>query len=511
MARVGIESFGERIEVSTDRGPVFVDCTGSDLVVAAPDGTTLELGAFTPGVARVLSLVEEMNEGARLLLEEREALFGALLAALRRASTRRGPRAPVVERQLESLGRSAIYFSFPFLSAHHLRADVARERAARIALHRVDLELPINDDARTASREAALAALEDVFRWRALYAEAGTSRKVINKVLATYGDKASAEALWGLRSVRLAALPESVEKLELLGHLGAHPRAGDLVTHMELVGRAGPGEVARALALPQLVDFSRGHAITGFAHLLSTLPIEDDWTFARAVREACDRTFVTLPGSTTTALPPIPLPVIEGLRFLASVDAIRDEAARMQHCVASYTLEAVAGRCFLFHAATALGHATVMLDDKGALVQAYGPKNTRNDVAAWAAVRLTEWGRGFVFAELGFDTPTWRSSDVAVVEGAPLRTVRSCFEAYRTMTALRADRSGELTAWFDAWMRAAARGDVGLVREDVLGMPTVRAVDARGVIRSSTTSIQGRGLTVLPSTPRRSARARRGA
>lgn len=94
-----------------------------------------------------------------------------------------------------------------------------------------------------------------------------------------------------------------------------------------------------------------------------------------------------------TARPPIPLPKIQGIEFLGSVDRIQAEARLMDNCIASYASSAVSGHCYLFHVIHEGLHASVEVDPLGRVRQAEGPSNSHNSAAAWGAERLAEWGR----------------------------------------------------------------------------------------------------------------------
>ena len=85
--------------------------------------------------------------------------------------------------------------------------------------------------------------------------------------------------------------------------------------------------------------------------------------------------------------PPIPLPSDSAIRHLGTVEDIVDEGQRMGHCVASYVPEAIAGRCYLFHVEHEGDAATVMVQWDGAITEAAGPRNRRNEAyrGEWAS------------------------------------------------------------------------------------------------------------------------------
>jgi len=65
----------------------------------------------------------------------------------------------------------------------------------------------------------------------------------------------------------------------------------------------------------------------------------------------------------------------------------------MQHCVASYTEEAIEGKCYLFHVEHAGAAATVEVGWNGKVWQANGPRNQQNAAAQWGRRVLGRWGK----------------------------------------------------------------------------------------------------------------------
>lgn len=99
----------------------------------------------------------------------------------------------------------------------------------------------------------------------------------------------------------------------------------------------------------------------------------------------------TLPGKTPTVVPPFGMPKIDGITFLNTVKAVRDEGQRMGHCIAGYAKQAVQGKCFLFHCEYQGELASIMLNERGDVVQSYGPRNCHNKASAYASSKLVEW------------------------------------------------------------------------------------------------------------------------
>ena len=97
--------------------------------------------------------------------------------------------------------------------------------------------------------------------------------------------------------------------------------------------------------------------------------------------------------------PPIPLPSDSAIRHLGTVEDIVDEGQRMGHCVASYVPEAIAGRCYLFHVEHEGDADPVMVQWDGAITEAAGPRNRRNEALPWGVGQLRQWARGLQLAE----------------------------------------------------------------------------------------------------------------
>ena len=93
------------------------------------------------------------------------------------------------------------------------------------------------------------------------------------------------------------------------------------------------------------------------------------------------------------------LPSDSAICHLGTVEDIVDEGQRMGHCVASYVPEAIAGRCYLFHVDHEGDAATVMVQWDGAITEAAGPRNRRNEALPWGVGQLRQWARWLQLAE----------------------------------------------------------------------------------------------------------------
>jgi hypothetical protein len=97
------------------------------------------------------------------------------------------------------------------------------------------------------------------------------------------------------------------------------------------------------------------------------------------------------------------MPDMEGVTFLGTVGAIRQEGKRMGHCVASYADKAVRGESFLFHIKHGKEQATLELSPventfNGTYIgkfltvsQVSGPKNSQNGACKYGERVFREW------------------------------------------------------------------------------------------------------------------------
>jgi hypothetical protein len=96
---------------------------------------------------------------------------------------------------------------------------------------------------------------------------------------------------------------------------------------------------------------------------------------------------------TLLAKPPIPLPDLPGVKFLATVGDVCEEAELMKHCIASYIRRASNGQCYLFHVDHDNEAASVEVSAEGYVMQSQGPGNKPNRCSAWATKLLSPWAK----------------------------------------------------------------------------------------------------------------------
>jgi hypothetical protein len=189
-------------------------------------------------------------------------------------------------------------------------------------------------------------------------------------------------------------------------HVFAHARHNEIVEAMGIVGE----ERRRALGQPAghpcgVLSPRRTRDIAFFTGYLCDFPDQHRGRIVALARKAVAwhqdeaamerRSLEQLGLDRTTALPPIPLPNVEGVRFLSSVGEILEEGRRMRHCVASYAKDAVQGQCYLFHVDYEEEEATVEVDRAGRVLQSQGPGNHHNAAATWGRHQLEAWANIF--------------------------------------------------------------------------------------------------------------------
>ncbi len=474
------------LAIESERGVVRIDASGGEFRVDTPTRGIWEIGATLAGVRSVVRLAHEQLALWPSRAQE-AALHDVLLACVRHSAA----QVPLdVVKDVDAIRRTPLLHAREVLAAPHLLGDAARFRPCRIAIAMIEAD---DDDDATPERCEALAAR--LASWRDLYAVDGNAGRALNGTLADHGDALPHEALWGLRRVALTRRAASRAHAELLGLLGAHPRALRLRTHMELVEACGVDELhalierapvdARTLAIAGIDVNPTDPAVAVLAELVAScsVPVANNVRLRDVYGSALHYHVEQVPPSTKTARPPIPLPGVTGIRFLETVDDLIMEGWRMAHCVATRRGAAVAGESFMFAIDDADGgQATVQMDNHGRVVEARGPKNRENSTAAWARRALTRWGRGFWAARIGLTEKTWHHSVLPPL-CVPLWTVEDCYRQYARAANAVPDDDGALAAWFTEWCARAVKAEVGLACDPRPSTkPFVYAVSASGDI-----------------------------
>jgi hypothetical protein len=159
--------------------------------------------------------------------------------------------------------------------------------------------------------------------------------------------------------------------------------ASEIAACMAVLGRH-LGQALDSASVDDLSTFVQ-HTVDDPELAPSRLPglIRRSIAWHRAFEECQVRPEADLDMDEHAARPPVPLPDVDGVSFLATVGEIVAEGAQMRHCIATCARSAVAGDCDLFHVEHRSEHATVEVSRTGRVRQATGPKNRRNRAATW--------------------------------------------------------------------------------------------------------------------------------
>jgi hypothetical protein len=111
-------------------------------------------------------------------------------------------------------------------------------------------------------------------------------------------------------------------------------------------------------------------------------------------QEIVDQTIARYGHGRPLPRPPIGLPEVPGIRFLATVGDLCQEGDDMEHCIASYAAKAMDGSAYLFHIDHDGERASIEVDWMGHVVQARGIRNQENAAAQWGRKVLARWSKG---------------------------------------------------------------------------------------------------------------------
>jgi hypothetical protein len=309
-----------------------------------------------------------------------------------------------------------------FYEQPYLAHDVVRHRAAAVAVAHVDnlvLGPALRNDCPsvagpTGGESFALSALAD---WPALFSVTGRPYRSLNRTLMNLPRVLPSDILCLLARVRLvrpvthrvglvalcaraqltAPRPTVIDdnQIRILQHATADQIRRAIVrvgahTRRTLNPRRAE-DVSSAMRF--LADFPELHG-GGLQGLVDKAIRWHRRAGANGWLDGLDVFSEPVGPETRTALPPIPLPDIAGIRFLGSVGDLIEESRRMRHCIAVYAQRAVRGECYLFHVDRGGEQASVEVAADGSVRQAHGPGNVRNAAVAWGTRRLAVWAEG---------------------------------------------------------------------------------------------------------------------
>lgn len=120
-----------------------------------------------------------------------------------------------------------------------------------------------------------------------------------------------------------------------------------------------------------------------------------------------ERCLAEIDAAALLATPPIPAPANPAIRLLTTAGEVVEEGARMEHCIALYTSDAIEGRSYLFHLNYRDSEATALVNRHGVVEQCEGgPRGHRTNAASaygWRA--LSRWGKALPKDTAGEENP----------------------------------------------------------------------------------------------------------
>ena len=256
--------------------------------------------------------------------------------------------------------------------------------------------------------------IEKLINWRDLLSHSGKSYRSLDRTLMNLPGGIPAGYLSELCAIELPRpITDRVELLCLLGYRSVYGRNTryDTPNNTGVVIHAPREQILEAMsrvAAHTHNDLSprRSKSYRFFSRFIADYPDFHSGNIIGLTEKAIDwhrhqqQNEITeiseqLGEDTKTALPPIPLPDIPGITFLAKVGDVCSEGQDMRHCIASYARHAVDGYCYLFHIDLGGEVASLQVDSMGRVVQAHGPANKQNKAVIWGKQMLSRWGRQF--------------------------------------------------------------------------------------------------------------------
>lgn len=298
---------------------------------------------------------------------------------------------------------------------HFLLDDIQRYRAAAMAVNCFTFLVTEEDSEeecfgiRVSLHQPGLDSVCDKLRsWRTLFSDTGKTYRALNQTLNHLPGNIP---LFILSRMRFTHLPRAFSnRAELVLFLATTPQSQyeDRPINEPIFSQARHGEIKRAMALV-------GRALQTELSLRRTADISTMATYLKDYPEVHNGRLVGLAEASIryhrelaenrvqeftaedrpVAAPPIPLPEVEGLRFLGTTNEIIAEGAQMGHCIARYARSALEGNSFLFHYDYKDEMASIEVDRSGHVRQSFGPHNITNSASEKARRLLTRWGRNF--------------------------------------------------------------------------------------------------------------------
>ncbi|MEY4565228.1 MAG: PcfJ-like protein [Planctomycetota bacterium] len=297
----------------------------------------------------------------------------------------------------------------------YLLDDIQRYRAAAMAAN--CFTFLIDDEESEGSRCEAKDELnqprleslcEKLRSWRTLFSDTGKTYRALNQTLDHLPGNLSPYVVSQLRFTHLSRAYSDRAELVLFLLTSPQSQYEDRAVNERIFRDAQRQEIQRAMALvgralQTELSLRRTADISTMATYLKDYPevhngrlvglAEASIRYHRELAENRVREYTA--ADRPVAAPPIPLPEVEGLRFLGTTNEIIAEGAKMGHCIARYARSALEGNSFLFHYDYKDEMASIEVDRSGHVRQSFGPRNLTNRASEKARHLLTHWARNF--------------------------------------------------------------------------------------------------------------------
>ncbi len=293
-------------------------------------------------------------------------------------------------------GRTDLVETPEFYRHHFMVKDVLEFRAAAAA---AGLCGRIADN-----KEGVAYAFERMADWRGIFSPTKATYSSLSKTLASLPSGIPSRVLLSLNQFML---PRPItSRLELLTIILAHRTEQRNIRAFAFATEPQIAEVMQRVSAHQhrVLSPRRWNDLESVIRFLGDYPDQHNGNIVglaeRSIRwhrdlhnQTVAKDVEGLGHDKAVAIPPIPLPSKEGIRFLQTVGDLAQEGVDMQHCISTYAKRAVDGHCFLFHVTHQGTQASVEVDCYGHVIQAYGPRNETNAASKWGSKVLRQWGR----------------------------------------------------------------------------------------------------------------------
>ncbi len=342
---------------------------------------------------------------------ENAAIRQTLSCTLRSSGLAVSPQLEFAEEELSQFHHDDVpwLYSEAVLFHPYILRDISHLRAAALAATVVErgYTWPTLCHETAPTPEALAHRME---HWGALYVAPGSCARSVARTLGAWGECAPGVDLLELASIPIQRPIPSLLHLSLLADFSRAVMMDEdcawVWNLVPVILRASEDEVRHALArvmkvlhkqddpddhVPLFVQMvTRAGPTSG--HTLGSVAKGVVAWFASFTRATAGNG-QEAGGGALLAHPKVPLPCVDGLRFIATPAQLIAEGRDMHHCAAIHMALARSGEAFLFHAERDGTRATIMVDQDGFLLEARGPCNTENEAVHWGGEAVGHWAR----------------------------------------------------------------------------------------------------------------------